>query len=63
MGDHVDARAAHALVAFARERADVLGHVDRVGADLFSKSRQLALGSAAADHQPRTALAQLAVQI
>ena len=56
-------RSPGALAAAARERAHVLGHVDRLGAGLARELDQLALGRAAADHEPGPAVAQLAVEI
>ena len=52
-----------ALAALARERADVLGHVDRRRARLAGQRHELALGLAVADRQPAAALAQLAVEV
>ena len=63
LGAGLAQRPGDALAPSARVRAHVLGHVDRARADLPGERRQLALGPAAADHEARPALAELAVEV
>jgi hypothetical protein len=55
-------RATRPLAALPRKRAHVLGHVNRRRAHLSRHLGELALRPAAANHQPRAAVAQLAVE-
>ena len=47
----------------AGERAHVIAEVNRLCTDLARQPRQLALGAAVADHEPRPALAEGAIEV